>query len=98
MEHAFDNLPAETPAEAIARSILAELPRIAVAGLPAGMVAILRRTVTAAGLDIELVRRLLWATAGGFESEVYLRLVRESSGPVHPEPYFAFPATALTPR
>ena len=98
MEQATDSVPTEPIADAITRAIVADLPRIAVAGLPAGMVAILRRTIVAAGLDLQNVRELLWSTAGGFESETYLRLVRDNSGPLNPEPYFAIPLSALAPR
>ena len=97
MEYAANSTVEEPIGVAIARAVVAGLPRVAVADLPDGMVAILRRSILRAGLDLQLVRQLLWNTTGGFESETYVRAARGHSGPLNPEPYFAFPLTALAP-
>jgi hypothetical protein len=95
METASNSFVEEPIGAALTRTALAALPRVRVAGLPDGMIGIMRRTVVEAGLDLHSVRRWLWTTTG-FEAETYLRAVG-GGGPLHPEPYFAVPVTALWP-
>lgn len=85
---------------ALARVILSSLPRVVVTGMAPELAAIMRSTVVAAGLDPLDVGAWVEAS-GGYEANAYVRHkdaagdARGLRAPLHPEPYFAIPLTAL---